>query len=108
MELADFAWYFRPGPPPSPTDGPESGPPPHELVEYAQNLWDFANRLAGGAISGRVDVRPKRAVVAFAGPMDLSARLGDYRADRKAATAYALGELMQAYRSCIKENIDEV
>lgn len=113
MELADFAWYFRSGPPvfqEGPGEGdrreaavPATGGPPHELAEYAENLWDFANRLSGGAIMGRIGVRPKRATVIIAPALDLSARLGEYRADRKAATAEALGGLMNAYQSCIKE-----
>jgi len=106
MELADLAWYLRSGPPePAVAEG---GAPRHEIVEYAQNLWDFANRLAGGAISGRVDVRPKRAIVVFAGAIDLSARLGGYREDRKAATAAAVAELMESFQSCIKEIKHEV
>ena len=113
MELADFAWYFRSDPPAfdsGPGDGgyrragiPATGGPPHELVEYAENLWDFANRLSGGAIMGRINVRPKRATVIIAPPLDLSGRLGSYRADKKAATAEALGALMNAYQSCIEE-----
>ena len=101
MELADFAWYFRSEPPGFSSD--PGGGPPHDLVEYAENLWDFANRLAGGAILGRVSVRPKRAIVIIAPTLDLSERLGGYRADRKAATVEALGALMNAYQSCIKE-----
>jgi hypothetical protein len=121
MELADFAWYFRSGPPvfsSVPVEGSGDGShegnycdtgysplggPRHELVEYVENLWDFANRLAGGAILGRINVRPKRATVIFAPPLDLSERLGSYRTDRKAALAEALGGLMNAYQSCIKE-----
>lgn len=103
MELADFAWYFRPGPPPV----PENGPPPHQVVEYVQNLWDLANRLAGGAISGRVEVRPKRAIVIFADPIDLSGRLDGYRSDRKGAIAASMLELGQAYQACITEVLDE-
>jgi len=100
MELADFALYLR------------SGPPADEaslriLVEYAQNLWDFANRLAGGTISGRVEVRPKRAVIIVGQPLDLSNRLAAFRMDRKQATVDALDELEQSYQHCIKENIDE-
>lgn len=96
MELADLSWYFRSAP-------PEPGAGLRAFVEYAQNLWDLANRLAGGAISGRLEVRPKRAVVAASPAIDLSARLPGYRADRKAATAAALVELRDAYESCIKE-----
>jgi len=121
MELADFAWYFR-SDPPCFDAGPETGNrqenqgagfrawggPPHELVEYVENLWDFANRLSGGAISGRVNVRPKRALVVVAPTLDLSAQLDGYRLDRKAATAEALAALMNAYQSCIKELRNEV
>jgi hypothetical protein len=101
MELADLAWYFR-------SDPPSEGAPFGAVVEYAQNLWDFANRLAGGAISGRVAVRPKRAVVVASPAIDLSARLPGYLVDRRVATSQALVELKNAYQSCIKElNNDE-
>lgn len=100
MELADFALYLRSGP-------PADGAPLRVLVEYAQNLWDFANRLAGGTISGRVEVRPKRAVIIAGQPLDLSDRLAAFRTDRKQATVDALVELEQSYQHCIKENIDE-
>lgn len=102
MELADFAWYLRSGPPAA-DGGATTGP----IVEFAQNLWDFANRLAGGAISGRLEVRPKRAVVTASAPIDLSARLDDYRRDRKAAQAAVMDELKRSYTACIKEFIDE-
>lgn len=102
MELADFAWYLRSGPPAA-DGGLTTGP----IVEYAQNLWDFANRLAGGAISGRREVRPKRAVVTASAPIDLSARLEDYRRDRKSAQAAIMDELKRSYTACIKEFINE-
>jgi hypothetical protein len=93
MELADLAWYFR-------GDPPAEGSPFHEIVEFAQNLWDFCNRLAGGAISGRIDVRPKRATVIAAPLIELSPRLGAYRADRKAAVGDTLAELARSYGEC--------
>jgi len=96
MELADFAWYFRSPPPPDTA-------PLHELVEYAQNLWDFANRLAGGAISGRVNVRPKRAVLVAAPVIDLTGKLSEMRIGRKQAYASATENLAAAYRACIEE-----
>ncbi|MBN2874236.1 MAG: acyltransferase [Spirochaetales bacterium] len=100
MELADFAWYLRSTPPPD-------GAPLHAIVEYAQNLWDFANRLAGGAISGRVNVRPKRAIVVVAPALDLTSRLPELHSGRKAAYAAAMNDLESSYRQCIKEMVHE-
>ena len=100
MELVDFAWYFRAEPPPD--DAPFAA-----RVEYAQNLWDFGSRLRGGTISDRIDVSPRRAVVVVGEPIDLSARLSAYEADRKAAAADATGALEAAYVRCMKEFHDE-
>ncbi len=100
MELADFAWYFRSPPPPD-------GAPLHAVVEYAQNLWDLANRLAGGAISGRINVRPKLVTVVVAPAIDLTGRLPDLRSSRKAACVAATDTLETMYRQCIKEMADE-
>jgi hypothetical protein len=100
MELADFVWYFRSSPPPD-------GAPFHAVVEYTQNLWDLANRLAGGAISGRVNVKPKRATVVAAPVIDLTGRLPDLRYGRKAAYDSATKALESMYRQCIKEMADE-
>jgi hypothetical protein len=100
MELADFAWYFRSPPPPD-------AAPLDVLVEYTQNLWDLANRLAGGAISGRINVKPKRAVVVAAPTIDLSERLPELALGRKAAYGSATSALENMYRQCIKEIADE-
>ncbi|TVR64940.1 MAG: acyltransferase [Spirochaetaceae bacterium] len=96
MELADFAWYFR-------TTVPAPDAPFHSVVEYAQNLWDFANRLAGGAISGRVTVRPFDALIVAGTPLDLTARMDEYRSGKKAAVARALDDLKMEYERCIEE-----
>jgi hypothetical protein len=96
MELADLAWYLRSAPPPD-------GSPFHAVVEYAQNMWDFANRLAGGAFPNRINVTPRRAVVVVAPRIDLSDRLPAYRNDKRRASADALSELESAYLECIKE-----
>jgi hypothetical protein len=100
MELADFAWYFRLPPPPDDA-------PLHVVVEYTQNVWDIANRLAGGAISGRINVRPKRVTVVAAPAIDLTDRLPDLRSGRKAAYASTTRDLESMYRQCIKEMADE-
>jgi hypothetical protein len=103
MELADLSWYFRadlPCPSAHTTDG---GAISAELIEYAQNLWDFANRLMGGAISGRKNVRPHASVIIAAETINLSARLADYRSDRRLCVARATADLAAAYTGCIEE-----
>ena len=94
MELADFAWYFR-------TEPPERDAPFHRTAEYMQNLWDWVNRLAGGAISGRVHVRPFESVIIVGDAIEVSTRLEDYRRGRKAAVAAATEDLHREYTACI-------
>ena len=96
MELADFALYLR-------SDPPAADAPLYAVVEYAQNLWDFANRLAGGTIAGRMEVRPKHADIIVGEPIDLSKRLAAYYDDRKRAVADTLSALEHEYRNCIRE-----
>jgi len=96
MELVDFCWYFR-------CEPPDETAPLHLVVEYAQNLWDFGSRLAGGAISQRVIVRPKRAMVVIGEVLDLSSRLPEWRRNRKASVAGTTAALGAAYLSCIEE-----
>jgi hypothetical protein len=96
MELVDFCWYFR-------CEPPDEAAPLHLVVEYVQNLWDFGSRLAGGAISERVIVKPKKAVVVIGEALDLSARLPEWRKNRKANVAGTTADLGSAYLSCIEE-----
>jgi hypothetical protein len=96
MELVDFCWYFR-------CEPPDEAAPLHLVVEYVQNLWDFGSRLAGGAISERVIVKPKKAVVVIGEALDLSARLPEWRKNRKASVAGTTADLGSAYLSCIEE-----
>ena len=96
MELVDFCWYFR-------CEPPGETAPLHRMVEYAQNLWDFGSRLAGGAISDRIIVRPKRAVVMISDALDLSTRLPEWRKNRKATVAEMTATLGSAYLTCIEE-----
>ncbi len=96
MELADFAWYFRAAPP--------TATAPFDLIaEYVQNLWDFANRLAGGAISGRRPLRPYRALIALGEPIDLSDRLDQYRLSRRETVKRTNDELRARFEACIRE-----
>jgi 1-acyl-sn-glycerol-3-phosphate acyltransferase len=97
MELVDFVWYFRV---PIPTESS----PLYIKIEYAQNLWDFANRTMGGAYSNRVlNVHPKRVLIQIAPPIDLSARLKDYRENKKETIANAMKDLERAYLDCINQ-----
>ena len=94
QELADFCWYFRR---PLPTEETAL----HNKIEYVQNLWDFANRTMGGAISGRVNIFPRKVILDTAPPINLSERLPRYQEDKKAATAESLSALEKAYLDSI-------
>lgn len=96
MELVDFCWYFR-------CEPPGENEALHHVIEYAQNLWDFGSRLAGGAISERIIVRPRKAVVVIGETLDLSARLPAWQLNRKASVAETTAALGSAYLSCIEE-----
>lgn len=101
METVDLAYYLdsdyiegRPG---------EDGPSFDRLVECACSLGDLASRLVGGDISDRPGLLRKRAVVIAAEPMDVGARLPDYRQNRKAAVQAVTDEIARAYEDCIEE-----
>jgi hypothetical protein len=101
METVDLAWYLD-------SDYIEShpaedGPSFDRLVECAYSLADLASRLVGGDISDRPNLLRKRAVVIAAEPIDVGARLSDYRRDRKAAVGAATAEIARAYYQCIQE-----
>ena len=96
QELADFCWYFRH---PVPTE--ESAL--HAKIEYIQNLWDFANRTMGGAISGRVNIFPRKVIIQAAPVINLSEYLPHYREDKKAAIAEVMPVLEKAFTGCINE-----
>jgi len=96
QELADFGWYFRR---PLPTEDSSL----HNKVEYVQNLFDFANRTMGGAISGRVNIHPRKVIIQAGRIIDLSSRLPGYKENKKAAVEKAAGDLEKAYLDCIDE-----
>jgi hypothetical protein len=96
QELADFGWYFcRPL--------PGEGSSLHNKVEYVQNLFDFANRTMGGAISGRVNIHPRKIIIRSGNPVDLCARLDEYRENKKDAVSSAACALEKEYLDCIEE-----
>jgi len=96
QELADFCWYFR-----RPLPAEEASL--HKKIEYIQNFWDFANRTMGGAISGRVNIFPRRVIIQTAPPINLSERLPRYQEDKKAAVAEVMEKLEEAYLNSINE-----
>ena len=100
QELADFGWYFR-------HPLPDDETPLHQKVEYVQNLWDFANRTMGGALSERVNIQPVKIIIKTAPAINLSERLPQIKENRKTAVADALADLEKAYLGCIKE-VNEV
>jgi 1-acyl-sn-glycerol-3-phosphate acyltransferase len=101
QELADFSWYFRR--PPVSEDAAL-----HLRVEYVQNLWDFANRTMGGAISGRVNLYPRKVIIQTASPINLTDRFKQYKEDKKTAVDTVLAELEKSYLDCIKEVNDDL
>ena len=97
LELADFLRFFR-----SPL--PEEETPLHLKIEYAQNLWDLANRTMGGSYSTRnINIFPRRVIIQAAEPINLTDRLPGYYQDRKAAIQSAMDDLLTAYLDCIAE-----
>jgi alpha-D-ribose 1-methylphosphonate 5-triphosphate synthase subunit PhnL len=96
QELADFCWYFR-------RPLPAEDAALHSRIEYVQNLWDFANRTIGGAISGRVNISPQKVIIQAGDIINLSDRLPHYKADKKAAVAASIADLEKAYLDCIGE-----
>jgi len=96
QELADFGWYFRH---PLPTEETAL----HQKVEYVQNLFDFVSRTMGGAIADRVNIPVKKVIIKAAPAIDLSARLNEFKEDKKSAVAEVTSLLEKAYLDCIDE-----
>jgi len=96
QELVDFCWYFR-------VPLPAEDAALHDMVEYVQNLWDFANRTMGGAFADRITIPPRKIII-HAGPViNLTGRLPSYKKDKKAAVTQALADLEKAYLNNINE-----
>ena len=96
QELADFGWYFR-------KPFPPEDAALHIKIEFIQNLWDFANRTMGGAISGRINIPPRKVIIKPAPAIDLSARLLHFNEDKRNAVNEAVADLEKAYVKCIEE-----
>jgi len=94
QELADFGWYFRC---PLPTEETAF----HNKIEYIQNLWDFANRTMGGALSGRIHIFPRKVIIHASPAINLTGRLPEYKKNKKNEIASVLEVLKQAYINSI-------
>ena len=101
QELADFGWYFC-----KPVPAKEAAL--HEKVEYVQNLWDFASRTMGAAISARINIAPSKVIIKAAEGINLSERLSLYKEDKKGAILQAVSDLENAYIECINKVNKEV
>jgi hypothetical protein len=96
QELADFAWYFR-------REVPPEECALHLKVEYVQNLFDFANRTMGGAFSTRKNLFPSKIIIQAAPAINISARLSQYKENKKNTVDAVKSELEKAYLDCINE-----
>jgi hypothetical protein len=96
IELVDLLWYLR-------TPLPTGETSLDETVEYAQNLWDFANRTMGGAYSSRgSNIFPRRVIIQPGDAINLTERLPDFHKDKKTAINTAIEDLKKAYLDCNK------
>ncbi len=77
LEVVDFVWYLQNAP------VPNAESPLYQRVEYAQNLWDFANRTMGGVFGTRRLIHPSAALITAATPINLRDYYASYRLNRK-------------------------
>jgi hypothetical protein len=96
LDLFDFCWFFR-------IPLPAENDLLHKKIEYAQNLWDFANRTMGGAFRDRFNIFPRKVIIKASEVINLSERLPAFHKDKKAAIATAMSDLEKAYTDCINE-----
>ena len=96
LELVELGWDFR-------VPLPVENALLHEKIEYAQNLWDFANRTMGGAFKNRVSIFPRKVIIQAAPAINLTERLSDYKKDKKAAVDKAMSDLQKAFNDCIED-----
>jgi len=96
QELADFGWYFY-------HCIPDDISALHKKIEYVQNLWDFANRTMGGALSSRVNIKPAKVIIKATPVINLSESLSQYKTERKKTIAEEISKLEKAYLDCIDE-----
>ncbi|HEY9593589.1 MAG TPA: hypothetical protein VHE79_03870, partial [Spirochaetia bacterium] len=92
MELIDVLEYFDMGylAPDSSFD---------RFVETITDLWDIANRLEGGNVSGRVNPFWKTARIVVNEPIAVSSRWDAYVANRRRAVDELTDDILKSFRS---------
>jgi len=96
QELADFGWYFS-------HPLPKEDSALHVKVQYVQNLFDYASRTMGGAIADRKYIPSDKIIIKPAPVIELSARLCEYKKDRKRTIENTKNDLEKAYLDCIEQ-----
>ena len=73
------------------------------FMESGTNLWDLANRLRGGNISGRRNPFPRTARIVVNAPLCVNDRWTQYKANRRQAVASLTAEILASFRA-VAEN----
>jgi len=95
-EAAELGWWLRHENP-----GPEASLA--TVADQLENLADLLGRLEGGNLGNRPLLFRKRIRTIFGAPLDLSARLDDYRKQRKETLARTVDDLARAWTEDLKE-----
>jgi len=96
LELADIGWYLF-------STDPHADSDTAYLADFTENLYDVVNRLMGGNISHRRVLFPRSVRVIFGSPLDLTARLDDYRRAKKDTVVRTLKELVESWTKTAEE-----
>jgi len=67
------------------------------LADFTENLYDLFNRLRGGNISHRSALFPRSLKTTFGRPLDLTARLPDYRTNKRETLARTVADLIEEW-----------
>jgi hypothetical protein len=92
VELVDLLEYLR-------TDYLRPDSPFDRFVEYVTNLWDLANRLEGGNVSGRVNPLRKTARIIVREPLQVSSRWASYKSNRRQAVQELTADILASFSS---------
>jgi hypothetical protein len=84
LETVDFVYYLRAAP------VADSRSSLRCQIEYAQNMWDFANRTMGGVFGTRRLIYPRRVIITSAEPINLRDYYETYCRNKKEAVRAAM------------------